>query len=496
MAFRKTKSQQGFDLADVKEFGKALRGTSGKWGDLGRHFSGPNPVFVVRAPARLDLMGGMANRFGSWVCEFLPDVAVVMGVQKRRDRKIRIYSANAEARGLSPAAEWSLDDFCRSGKPVSFAQARRLLTRDAAAAWAAHVVAPLCALLHDKTRARPSAGVNVVIASDIPWSVGLGASTALEVAAAQGLGLAYDLRLSPEETVRLAHAAARDVAAADDGVMNHLVVARGQRHCLSPVLCQPDRLEAPAPLPDAWEVVAVNSQVEHRHDAPECRLVRAAAAMGHRIIVAELEREDAPASQVEAVRAYLCNLSSKDFKARYESRLPTEMRGAEFLKQYGELEDAAPPIEPDASYPVRSRTGHLVYENERVKDFLRCAERARDGDDEEAMMEAGRLMYGSHWSYRTRCALDCMLTNFLVRMARNIGIAKGIYGAKITGSGLGGTVAVLGRRGAVDEGLDELLRLYRERMEVEAEVFRGSSPGALEFGYEKYKPTLGNARCS
>jgi galactokinase len=184
--------------------------------------------------------------------------------------------------------------------------------------------------------------------------------------------------------VRLAYGVARDVIGAAEGVMNHVAVAKGERHCLSPILCQPDHLEAPTPTPDEWEVIAINSQVEHQHEAPECQLARASAAMGHRIIVEHLERDAAPASQVEAVRAYLCNLSSKEFKGRYERLLPTDMRGADFLKQYGELLDRSFSIDPDAVYPVRSRTGHPVYENERVRDFLRCVERARDGDDEEA----------------------------------------------------------------------------------------------------------------
>ncbi len=488
MAFRKTKSQSGFDLLDVKEFGKALHGHSEKWGDLGAHFGGTGDVFVVRAPARLDLMGGIANYSGALVCESLLDVGVVLGIQRRKDRQIRIRSANAEAHGLAAEARLGLDDLCKGGKPISYDRAHKLLAADAKTKWAAHVAGAFCVLLREKEVDLPAVGANIAVAGDIPWSVGLGASAAIEVAAVHGLNVAFDLGLAPDRTATLARRISAEVVGEPDGVMNHLAIALGQQHCLLPIRCQPDCAEAPIRLPDDWAVVAVNSTVEHQAGALEHLEVRTATAMGHRIIVERMRADGADGEDVAAIEAYLCNMSSREFKAQHEGRLPTQMAGHEFLRQYGKAIDAAAAVDPETTYRVRSRTGHPIYENERAADFLKCIERSHDADNDEPMMEAGRLMYGSHWSYRTRCGLDCMLTNFLVRMARNIGIAKGIYGAKITGTGLGGTVALLGRKDTVGMGFEELLGLYQQRMRMEGQIFSGTSPGAIEFGYEKYKP--------
>ena len=62
-------------------------------------------------------------------------------------------------------------------------------------------------------------------------------------------------------------------------------------------------------------------------------------------------------------------------------------------------------------------------------------------------------MYESHASY-SACGLGSDGTDRLVQLVREAGPAAGLYGAKITGGGSGGTVAVLaapGRRAAIDE---------------------------------------------
>jgi galactokinase len=56
-----------------------------------------------------------------------------------------------------------------------------------------------------------------------------------------------------------------------------------------------------------------------------------------------------------------------------------------------------------------------------------------------------------------------------------------LYGAKITGGGGGGTVAVLGAEGA-EESLCRVVRNYARARGHEPYVFEGSSMGADRFG--------------
>ena len=64
---------------------------------------------------------------------------------------------------------------------------------------------------------------------------------------------------------------------------------------------------------------------------------------------------------------------------------------------------------------------------------------------------------------------------------REAGPAAGLYGAKITGGGSGGTVAVLGRADAAAE-VENVARRYGQETGHPVYVFSGSSPGACQFG--------------
>jgi L-arabinokinase len=63
---------------------------------------------------------------------------------------------------------------------------------------------------------------------------------------------------------------------------------------------------------------------------------------------------------------------------------------------------------------------------------------------------------------------------------KEAGPGSGLYGAKITGGGSGGTVAVLGRRGA---DIRPVANAYARETGHPPRVFSGSSPGAAAFGH-------------
>jgi L-arabinokinase len=95
-------------------------------------------------------------------------------------------------------------------------------------------------------------------------------------------------------------------------------------------------------------------------------------------------------------------------------------------------------------------------------------------------------MYAAHESYRTNCRLSVEEVDFLVDAVRARGAKRGLYGAKITGGGTGGTVAVFGRLDALKEYIPEIAREYSRRIGALPEIFEGTSPGAIEFGARRY----------
>ena len=91
-------------------------------------------------------------------------------------------------------------------------------------------------------------------------------------------------------------------------------------------------------------------------------------------------------------------------------------------------------------------------------------------------------MFQSHWSY-TECGLGCEATDLLVELVREECANGKLYGAKITGGGGGGTVAVLGAEDG-EESLQRVVRKYAELRKYEPYVFKGSSIGADLFGIQ------------
>jgi L-arabinokinase len=91
-------------------------------------------------------------------------------------------------------------------------------------------------------------------------------------------------------------------------------------------------------------------------------------------------------------------------------------------------------------------------------------------------------MYESHESYGRNALLGATECDVLVELARRNEEA-GIYGAKITGGGSGGTVAILcdqARR--TDDALAEIMAEDKKATGIKPEIFMGSSPGAWQLG--------------
>jgi L-arabinokinase len=161
------------------------------------------------------------------------------------------------------------------------------------------------------------------------------------------------------------------------------------------------------------------------------------------------------------------------------------MLGSEFLQRHKNHDDPVTKVQPDATYRIAGPTRHPIEENERVLRFI-DALKAASGGDESALVTAGECMYGAHESYRDNCRLSVEEVDFLVESVRKRGPKSGLYGAKITGGGTGGTVAVLGRLDALKEHVPQIAQEYSRRIGVMPDIFEGTSPGALEFGSRRY----------
>jgi L-arabinokinase len=177
---------------------------------------------------------------------------------------------------------------------------------------------------------------------------------------------------------------------------------------------------------------------------------------------------------------YLANLAPAEFEERFAAKLPESLTGDEFIARYRGTTDTVTKIEPGRTYAIRAPTAHAVYENSRVQRF---AELLRGNLSEKEKVALGELMYESHASY-SACGLGSKRTDLIVELVKAAGVERGLFGAKITGGGSGGTVAILGSRnaaGSVAEVADSFAELTGER----PYIFSGSSPGSAAFGIHR-----------
>ena len=212
--------------------------------------------------------------------------------------------------------------------------------------------------------------------------------------------------------------------------------------------------------------------------------VRVGAFMGYRII-ADLAglpvRANPNTAQVEIRDArwkgYLANLTPAEFE-HYRQQVPEQMRGEEFLARFYGTTDPVTQVDPQRTYITRQPAAHAVYENSRVRKFAQLLD---EQPGEAQFQQLGELMYESHASY-SACGLGSAGTDLLVDLVRAHGKENGLYGAKITGGGSGGTVAILGKRVA-EWAVNEIAHSYSMKTGHNPIVFGRSSPGAAAFGF-------------
>jgi len=460
-------------MPDVEGFVGRIRG------ERGGCFAPDRPVEIVRAPARLDVMGGIADYTGSLVLTQPLRRAVVMGVQSRDDQHVVVRSLAAGQAPEHSECRWPLAWlYGDGGRPTA---PDRLAARvEDAWGWARYVAGVFHAVLVAGVVPHFGGGATVAFESTATPHVGLGTSAALEVATCQALAAHYGFSIDPLHAARICQRAENLVIGAPCGIMDPVTSLVGRAGTLLQLRCQPHEVLGTLDLPGGTTVVGVNSGVAHSTRSPRYIETRTAAFMGHRMILDRLWSES---PTKDTTNGYLANVVPEEYVARFRDGLPIKMRGEEFLRRYGSSTDSVTRVDPSVVYKVRSRTEHHIYENRRVHEFVERISRATRTGDRATLCDAGQLMYASHWSYSQRCGLGSVQTDLLCNLIRQAGPNRGFYGAKTSGGGAGGTVvAFMDDAPRTRAALEHIMATYEQRTGLRPELIEGSSPGAVEFG--------------
>lgn len=435
-------------------------------------FDRKGEIFIARAPGRLDVMGGIADYSGSLVLQLPTREAAIAAVQRRPDRRLSIVSLGGDATRRSASFEMPLGDLEKKGKPKPYEEARAYFKQDPLESWAAYAAGAFLVLMREKHHSFPE-GADILIDSSVPESKGVSSSAAIEAASMIAVCEAFDITLDPKETAMLCQKVENLVVGAPCGVMDQMTAVFGEEGRLLSLLCQPAELNGTIAIPEDIGIWGIDSGIRHEVSGADYGSVRTGAFMGYRMILdmEGLEVDD------NLYRGYLANVTPEIFEERYEEKLPKRIKGKEFLEKYKGTADPVTRVDPDRTYALRTPTTHPIYEHHRVRAFEALLRESSSSDRLERM---GNLMYPSHESY-SACGLGSKGTDLLVRLVRYLGPRRGLYGAKITGGGCGGTVAVLGRRDA-RAAVEEAAERYEEQTGHEPYLFYGSSPGARDFG--------------
>jgi L-arabinokinase len=363
---------------------------------------------TASAPGRLDFLGGVADYSGSLVLEMALSVETTVKIQELP--KGRLAFASRQQAPFESGPSPSLEEMPK---------------------WVRYVYGSL-ALFQQTFRWKPRTGLQFTIESEVPLSMGVSSSAALEVATMKALERFSGRKFKGTGLARLAQRAENEMVGAPCGLMDQLTCAYGPKGKLLPILCRPDLVQAPVSLPSGVIAVGWPSGVKHAVSDSPYAIARAGAFMGKAIVNRTAARRLTHAAE----------LRPGDLTTLTQEYLPDSISGAAFIERFAAVDDPLSVIDPARTYPVRDALRFPVEENYRAELAVALLRGVRPGNREDVLRLVGELLFQSHAGYSS-IGLDCLETDQMVGAVRAMGPDLGFYGARISGGGSGGTVVVL-----------------------------------------------------
>ena len=443
-------------------------------------FSNDREIHIARAPGRLDLMGGNDDYTGGLVFESTIREATYAAAQLIDELSVELKNKTASDAGWQGDFRISMDNLFDEKK------VREIVNVSPATRWTAYVLGNIHFLLR-KFPGTIKSGLRLYMESDVPLNRGVSSSAAIEVAVMKSAAAAYGIELRGTELALACQWVENVIADSACGIMDQIAVVSGREGYILPLVCHPCIPEDLIRLPKQLKIWGIDSGVSHQVSGIEYEAARASAFMGYKIIcdfenitVTLDTSTDIPRYTDPRWNGYLANIPRSVFWEKYDARLPQQMSRQQYLEKYKEHADPFTPLKENVVYNIRANTRYAVEENQRVQLFSELSRGASVVPSQRSFILMGELMYQSHYAY-TECGLGATATDFLVNLCRNRGVSNGVYGAKITGGGAGGTVAILAEAGA-GKAVQEIFKEYSGSGFGIPYLFEGSSDGADAYG--------------
>lgn len=415
-------------------------------------------------------MGGIADYSGSLVLEKAIHEKTSVHFKFRNDSKIIAKTFSSEEN--EPVFEIDFATFFENNI-IDFEKAKKIFKSTAGGSWAAYAIG--CILVLQKEKGIVIKGCELEVYSTIPEGKGVSSSAALEIATFKALSQAYKVDFMGTEMPKLAQFVENQIVGAPCGLMDQIACTFGKPNEILPIICQPDQILNPIKLPDDLYFVGIDSGIRHHVEGASYSDVRTAAYMGYSIIASKnntsiqeiLNCRKLHSRENMPYNGYLANISTESWLKKYELIVPEIMDGASFIGQFGNTIDATTTVNPNIKYRIRACTAHPIFEFERISLFQKLLEELPSQTDKDSIYQKlGKLMFESHESYSS-VQLGNNFTNRLVQMVKDKQ-KEGVFGAKITGGGSGGTVCILAFG---EKGLKTAKQIHKEyQLEIKKEV--------------------------
>lgn len=406
-------------------------------------FSINEKIFTAEASGRMDVMGGIADYSGSLLLQMPIAEKTKVQIQPGKNKLFRILTQTADGSERRFEWVWNIDE------EDDFAAAGHKIRKEAGASWPVYILG--CFVLLHKKKNLEIAGADILITTQIPLGKGVSSSAAIEVAVLRAIAKTWNISIDAMEMPLFAQEVENAIVGAACGLMDQLSVCFGMENHLLPIICQPAEVYAPVKIPAGIRFSGIDSGVRHAVGGSDYRTVRTSAFMAYSVIahsegagISDIKhaRENRDLSQLP-FKGFLANISPSRFEQNYASILPEKIRGEEFISRYGNTPDAVTFVEPDTEYALQSCARHPVYENHRIQTFLQLLLQLNPHENPAStLVLLGELMLQSHAGYSS-IGLGNKHTDHIVELVRKSGVAKQVYGARISGGGSGGTVVIL-----------------------------------------------------
>lgn len=264
-------------------------------------------------------------------------------------------------------------------------------------------------------------GARLQIHGEVPIGSGLSSSAAIEVATARALEANSDLEIDARELALLCQRAENEFVGARVGIMDQFISLFAQAQKALLLDCRSLEFKL-LPLPDNVRLIICNTMVKHE---------LASSAYNER------------RAQCEAGVQYLAQFYANVRALRDVT-----------IEQLEEHRNGLADV-------VYRRCRHVITENARV---LAAAEALEQHD----LHGFGRLMGESHVSLRDDYEVSSEELDLMVELARKV---DGVYGARMTGGGFGGSTVNLVRKETADEFRARVAEGYERITSFKPEIY-------------------------